>query len=139
RLAGGAERALGDAAVLGAREDRAPVLELVDVVGGLVAEDLDRVLVAEVVRALDGVEGVLLGVVLGGVPERRGDASLGRSGVAANRMDLGDQRNVGASIVRLDCRAHPCATGTYDQHIVLGLHASETTRCTPHEERASRR
>ena len=46
RLAGGAERALRDPAVLGSREDGAPVLELVDVVRRLVAEDLDRVLVA---------------------------------------------------------------------------------------------
>ena len=51
--------------VVGAREDRAPVLELVDVAGRLVAEDLDRVLVAEVVGALDRVERVLLGAVLG--------------------------------------------------------------------------
>ena len=56
RLAGGAEGPLRDPPVLGAREDRAPVLELVDVAGRLVAEDLDRVLVAEVVRALDRVE-----------------------------------------------------------------------------------
>jgi hypothetical protein len=56
-LAGRAERPLRDASVLGARENGAPVLELVDVVGRLVAEDLDGVLVAQVVRALDRVEG----------------------------------------------------------------------------------
>ena len=61
RRAGGAERTLRDPAVVGAREDRAPVLELVDVVRRLVAEDLDRVLVAEVVGALDGVVRVLSG------------------------------------------------------------------------------
>ena len=80
RLAGGAEGPLRDPTVLRAREDRAPVLELVDVIRRLVAEDLDRVLVAEVVGALDGVEGVLLGIVLGGVPERRVDPALGRAG-----------------------------------------------------------
>ena len=52
RLARGAEGALGDPAVLGAREDRTPVLELVDVAGRLGREDLDRVLVAEVIGAL---------------------------------------------------------------------------------------
>ena len=81
RRARGAERPLRDAAVLGAREDGAPVLELVDVAGRLVAEDLDRVLVAEVVGALDGVEGVDLRVVLGGVPERGVDPALGGAGV----------------------------------------------------------
>src|SRR4029077_14987010 len=45
RMAGGAERALRDPAVLGAAEDRSPALELVDVLGRLFAEDLDRVLV----------------------------------------------------------------------------------------------
>ena len=122
RLAGGAERALRDPAVLGAREDRAPVLELVDVVGRLVAEDLDRVLVAEVVRALDRVEGVLLGVVLGGVPERRVDPALGRAGVAANRMDLREERDVRARVMGLDGRAHARAAGPDDEHVVYGFH-----------------
>jgi hypothetical protein len=58
RRAGGAERPLRDPPVVGAREDRAPVLELVDVAGSLLAEDLDRVLVTQVVGALDRVEGV---------------------------------------------------------------------------------
>ena len=79
RRAGGAERPLRELAVLVSREDGAPVLELVDVVGRLAGEDLDRVLVAEVVRALDGVEGVDLGVVLARVPERGVDAALGRA------------------------------------------------------------
>src|SRR5262249_32306743 len=81
RCAGRSERALRDAAVLGAREARAPILELVDVPGRLVAEDLDRILVAEVVRALDRVEGVDLGVVLRRVAERRVDAAFGRARV----------------------------------------------------------
>src|SRR5262249_56205263 len=68
RRAGGAERALRDLALLRPGEDRAPALELVDVAQRLVAEDLDRVLVAEVVRALDGVEGVLLRAVVGALP-----------------------------------------------------------------------
>ena len=72
------------------------MLELVDVAGRLVAEDLDRVLVAEVVGALDRVERVLLGVVLGRVAERRVDAALGRAGVAARRVELGDERDVRA-------------------------------------------
>ena len=37
-------------------------------------------------------------------------------------MDLGEQRDVGARIVRLDGRAHSCAAGTDDEDIVLGLH-----------------
>ena len=102
RLAGGAEGPLRDPAVLGAREDGAPVLELVDVAGRLVAEDLDRVLVAEVVGALDRVVGVLLGVVLGGVPERRVDPALGRAGWLRTGWMLREKRDVGAEIESLD-------------------------------------
>ena len=108
----------------GAREDRAPVLELVDVVGRLVAEDLDRVLVAEVVRPLDRVEGVLLRVVLGRVPERGVDASLGRAGVASDGMDLRDDRHVRASVESLDRRAHSRAAGADDQDVVPRVHHS---------------
>ncbi len=122
RLAGRAERALRDAAVLRAREDRAPVLELVDVVRRLLAEDLDRVLVAEVVRPLHRVERVLLGVVLGRVPERGVDPALRRAGVAANRVDLGDHRDVRAGVESLDRRAHSRAAGTHDDDIVNGVH-----------------
>ena len=98
------------------------MLELVDVPRRLVAEHLDRVLVAEVVGALDGVEGVLLGVVLGGVPERGVDPALGRAGVAADGMDLGEERHVGAGVERLDGRAHARAAGADYKDVVLGLH-----------------
>ena len=122
RLAGGTERALCDPAVLGAREDRAPVLELVDVVRRLAAEDLDRLLIPEVVGALDRVERVLLGIVLGGVSQSRVDPTLGRARVAANRVDLGDHRDVRAGVESLDRRAHPRAAGTHDDDIVNGVH-----------------
>ena len=78
RRAAGAERALGDAAVLGAREDGAHVLELVDIARALGAHHRDRVLVAEVVRPLDREEGVVLGTVFTGVSEGGVDAALGR-------------------------------------------------------------
>ncbi len=126
RLARSAERALRDPSVLRAREDRPPVLELVDVAGSLVAEDLDRVLVAEVVRALDGVEGVLLRIVLRGVPESGVDAALGRTGMASNRMDLRDQRDVGARIVRFDGRPHSRAACPDNEHVVLRFHRERT-------------
>ena len=126
RRAGGAEGPLRDPAVLGAGEDGAPVLELVDVARSLVAEDLDRVLVAEVVRALDRVVGVRLGVVLGRVPERRVDAALCRARVAAGRVELRDDRDVGAGIVSLDRGAHACATRADHEYVVLRVHRSRT-------------
>jgi hypothetical protein len=38
-------------------------------------------------------------------------------------MDLGQQRDVGAYVESLDCRAHSRAAGTDDQHVVLRLHS----------------
>ena len=122
RRAGGAERALVEPALVVAREHAAPVLELVDVARRLGREDLDRVLVAEVVGALDGVEGVLLGAVLGLVPERRVDAALGGAGVAARRVQLRDHRDLRASIVSLDGCAHAGAPGADDEDVVGRLH-----------------
>ena len=122
RRAGRAERALRELPVVGAREDRPPLLELVDVERRLAREDLDRVLVAEVVRALDGVEGMDLGAVLAGVPEGRVDPALGRAGVAAGRVELRDDRDVRARVVRLDRGAHPRATRPDHEYVVLRLH-----------------
>ena len=103
------------------------MLELVDVARRLAAEDLDRVLVADVVGALDGVEGVLLGIVLARVAERRVDAALGGAGMAAGRVELRDDADVGAGVVRLDRRPHAGATRADDEHIVLRFHVSEGT------------
>ena len=90
--------------------------------GASLREDLDRVLVADVVGALDGVEGVALRRVLGGVAERGVDAALGRAGMAAGRMELRDDADVGARVVGLDRRAHTCAAGADDEHVVRCFH-----------------
>ena len=63
-----AELALRDAAVGRATEREPHVLQLVHGVDDLVREHLGHVLVGEVVTALNGVEGVPLGVVLADVP-----------------------------------------------------------------------
>ena len=113
---------LRDAAVLRAREDGTPVLELVDVSGRLRAEDLDRILVTQVVGSLDRVERVRLRVVLGRVPEGSVDAAFRRSGVAAGRMELGDDCDVCARVECLDRGTHAGAAGTDDEDVVLWLH-----------------
>ena len=119
--AGGAEGALRDATVRRAREDRAHVLELVDVVRSLLAHDGDRVLVAEVVAALDGVERVPLGAVLGGVAEGRVDASLGRTRVGPRRVELRDHGHVGTRTSRLDRGPHS-RKASADHHNVVPEH-----------------
>ena len=80
-----AEPALVDLAVGRAVERQAHVLELDHRLDGLVGQHLGRVLVDEVVAALDGVEHVPLPAVLLEVAERRADAALGGAGVGAGR------------------------------------------------------
>jgi hypothetical protein len=124
RRARGAERALRELAVIATRKERAPVLELDDVAGRLAREQLDRVLVADVVRPLHRVERMGLRGVLGRVAERRVDTALGGSGVAARRVELGDDGDVRAGVVCLDRGAHPCAAGSDDQDVVRRFHES---------------
>ena len=92
RRPGPTEGALGDAAVGHPREDAATVLEPDDLPRGVVGHRLDGVLVAQVVRALDAVEGVVLRRVVLAVPQRRVDTTLRRARVAADRVHFGDDR-----------------------------------------------
>ena len=85
-----AERALIDAAGLGAAERHAEMLELVNRGRRFAAEIFDGVLVAQPVRPLDGVVHVPGPMVRPHVAERGGDAALRRDGVRPRREHLGD-------------------------------------------------
>ena len=112
-----AEGALAEPALLVAVEGHAPVLEVEQLLGRLAAHDLDRVLVAEVVRALDRVEGVRLPRVLR--VERRVDPALSRVRVGANGVDLGDDAH-GSTLLRGgEGGALAGEAGPYDEDIVL--------------------
>ena len=103
------------------------MLELVDVVRRLLAEDLDRVLVSEVVGALHGVERVLLGIVLGGVPERGVDPPSAAPEWLRTGWIFEIIGDVRARVEGLDRRAHPRAAGPDDEHVVLRYHAKDAT------------
>src|SRR5690606_10744877 len=75
------EASLADLALLVAAERHAVVLQLDDGARRVFAHDLDGVLVAQVIAALGGVEGVPEPVVLFLVPQRRPDAALRRARV----------------------------------------------------------
>ena len=115
---GAAERAQVEVAGRVAVERDADVLEVQDLGRRLRAHDLDRVLVAEVVGALDGVERVRAPVVVGvdrGVdPARRGDR------MRAHRMDLAHDRDTGAGVGRGQRGALTGKTRADDQDVVLG-------------------
>ena len=84
---GAAEGARAELALGIAVEGDSAVLEPQHLARRLAAHHLDRVLVAEIVRALDRVVGVRLPRVVG--VERGVDAARGRVGVRADRVDLG--------------------------------------------------
>ena len=71
---------------------------------------------------IDSREGVRLGGVRPRVSKRRIDAALGRAGVAADRVDLRDDGDVGADVECLDGRAHTGAARADDDDVVLRLH-----------------
>ncbi len=122
RIAGAAERPLGDRAVVVAAEGTAHVLERDQVARRLAGHDLDGVLVAEVVGALDGVEHVgFPGVV---VAQGAVDAALGAAGVAAHRVHLGDEGDVGAGVGGRDGGPQAGQAGADDEHVVLGQERS---------------
>lgn len=101
---------------------QAHLLEVDDGVDRLLAHDLGGVLVDQVVAALDRVEGVPFPVVLFDVGQRGAHAALGRPGVRARGVELGQHGGAGAS-ARLEGGAHPGAPGSHDDDVVaVDLH-----------------
>src|SRR5690349_11742635 len=90
-----------------------------DLLRRLAAHDLDRVLVAEVVGALDRVEGVRLPRVAW--VERRVDPALGSVGMRANRVDLADDPDRDALLRGGECGALAGEAGA-DHQYVMGWH-----------------
>ncbi len=116
-----AERPLIDFAVfLAARERQAPMFQLVDRFRRGAAHIFDSVLIAEPVRALDGVVHVPAPVVLAHIAERGGDAALCRHGVRAGRKHFGD---AGCAQSRLAASDHGAQSrpASADDHDVVGV------------------
>src|SRR5262249_48192119 len=83
------------------------------------AHVFDGVLVAQPVRALDGVVHVPAPVVGAHVAERRRDAALRRHGVAARREHLGDAGGLETLDGHAEAGTKAIATGSNDHAIVL--------------------
>jgi hypothetical protein len=112
-----AERALVDLAVVEAVEGHAVMLEFDHDFVGLAAHELDRVLVAEPVGALDGVVHVPVPVILLGVAQAGGDAALSGHGMRARREDLGQHGGLVAGFGELDRGTQAGAAGADDDRI----------------------
>ncbi len=115
-----AEGPLVDAPFLRAGERHAVVLELDHRRGSLLAHELDRILVAQPVRALDGVVHVPAPVVLAHVAERGADAALRGHGVAARRKELGDAGG-GKSRLRQTQRGAQAGAARADHDDIVGV------------------
>ena len=109
-----AEAALVDPALGRAVERQAHLLQVEHRVDGFLAHDLGGVLVDQVVAALDGVEGVPLPVVFLDVGQRGAHAALGRAGVRAGRVELGEHGGAGRLVDSMAARipAPPAPTMT---------------------------
>ena len=116
---GAAERPLSDAPVGHAGEDAAAMLEPDDLARCVLGHRLDRVLVAQIVRALGAVEGVVFRRVVLTIAKRGVDPALSRAGVAAHRMHLRDDRDVGTEFGCFDGCAHPGETAPDHDDVVL--------------------
>jgi len=111
------EGTLVDGAVWVSVERHSKMLELVDHMRRLFAHELDGVLIAEVIRPLDGVEHVPVPVVFAHVSERGPNATLRCNRVGACWKDLGQHRNVEARLCELQRTAHAGATRS-DNHCI---------------------
>ena len=118
-VAGAAEVPGAEPALFVAVEDDAHVLQVDDLLRCLDAHELDGVLVAQVVGALDRVVDVRVDGVVGAA-QRRVDAALRGVRVGAHGMHLAHHGDVGARSMRGDGRAHTRETGTHNQDVVVG-------------------
>src|SRR5690606_26556464 len=113
------ERTLVDAALLGAGERQTHVLELEHGLRTHGTHVLDRVLVTDVVGALDGVVHVPAPVVIRvGRSDGAGDAALGGHGVGTGRENLGHHGDLVTTLGQLQRRAHAGATATNDDGVI---------------------
>ena len=113
-----AEVALEDAAVRGAVEQGAPLLELEHPLRGLLGVDLCHAPVAEHLAAPHGVPEVDPPVVLRvDVGQRRGDPALGHHGVRLAEQRLAHHRRPRALGGGLDGGPEPGPAGPHDNHI----------------------
>jgi hypothetical protein len=129
---------LEDAAVLGAVEDGAPVLELTDAIRSFLRVELGHAPVIELLPAEHRVAEVDLPGVLGiHVRERCRHAPLGHHRVCLAEERLADHAGARAGGGRLDRGAEPRAAGADHQHIEVvrlepgGVHRSLTSWMTP--------
>src|SRR5829696_5280808 len=103
------------------------MLELEHRIDSFASEYFRRVLIDEIVAALDGVEHVPLPVIFLDIAEGRADATLGRSGVRPRWIELADNRDIGLA-GHLDGRHQASAACADDDRVVAVVCHGEDLR-----------
>src|SRR5215213_3028173 len=102
------------------------MLELEHRIDSLASEHFRRVLIDEIVTALDGVEHVPLPMIFFDIAEGRADTTLGRSCVRPRWVELADDRDVSLA-GHLDGRHQAGAAGADDDRVVAVICHGETS------------
>ena len=105
-------------AFLGARKGHAPVLEFVHGGGRILGQVLNRILIAEPVRSLDGVVHVPAPVVFRHVAKRSRYATLSGDSVGAGRKNLGDARCLQTGLRGTESRPETGPPGAHHHHVI---------------------
>ncbi|EKD99293.1 MAG: hypothetical protein ACD_23C00033G0002 [uncultured bacterium] len=115
------KRTLVNGAIGIAVKRHAEVFQLINHLGRLTAHELDRILVTQPVRPLDGVVKMVMPVVLGHVAQTGANATLGSNGVRSCREYLGQHGDVQAGIGQLQRSTHASAASTDDDDVKFTL------------------
>ena len=103
-----AERPLGNLALGRTVEGETHMFQFVDYVDCFLAHDVDRILVGEVVAALNCVKGVPFGPILFEVAQGCADSPLRSAGMAAGRIEFGQDSGI-AALAGVEGRHEPGA------------------------------
>jgi hypothetical protein len=115
------ERALGDRALAGAIKGHAHVFQLVNRTKGILGQHLGCILVGEKVSALDGVIHVPFPRIRLLVPQRRGNAALGRARMRPCGIHLADEGHI-RMVRRFHCGPEPCQACPDNDDVMVKFH-----------------
>ena len=98
-------------------ERHAEMLQLIDDLGRFATHELNRILITEIIAALDSVKHVPVPAVFGHVAERSTDTTLRRHRMGACRKNFGEHGHIETGFGELQRRAHTRTAGTDDNSI----------------------
>src|SRR5690606_1081540 len=98
---------------------QAEVFQLIDNLGRFATHELDRILVTQIIRTLDGIEHMPIPVVLGHIPQRSTDPALCGYRMRTRWKYLGQDRHIQSGLRQLQCGAHAGTAGANNHRIEM--------------------